>query len=117
MAQPQITYRGIPHSPAMDAKITELAARLEELHPKITRCHVVVLETDRHKQKGNLFQVHVDLHVPGHDVVATQKASEDAYVAITGAFEAASRQLEDVARIRRGEVKAHREERGDNTTP
>src|SRR5437016_6303277 len=30
---PQITYRGMPHSPVMDAKILELAAKLEELHP------------------------------------------------------------------------------------
>ena len=114
MAQPQITYRGMPHSPAMDSRIVELAARLEELHPRITRCHVVVAETDRHKQKGNLFEVHLDIHVPGHEVVATQKANEDAYVAINEAFEVASRQLEDVARIQRGEVKAHRPDRGPN---
>ena len=111
MVNPQITYRGIPHSPAMDARITELAARLEDLHPRITRCHVVVDETDRHKQKGNLFEVHVDLHVPGCDIAATRHADEDAYVAITQAFEVVTRQLEDAVRKQRGEVKAHRRDR------
>jgi len=117
MAKPQITYRGMPHSPAMDAKITELAGRLEELNPRITRCHVVVVESDHHKTKGNLFEVHVDLHIPGHEIVATQKANEDAYVAINEAFEVAARQLEDVMRRQRGEVKAHRDDRGDNARP
>ncbi len=117
MAQTQITYRGMPHSPAMDARIVELAAKLDEFHPQITRCHVVVLETDRHKNKGNLFECHLDLHVPGHEIVATRKSSEDAYVAVTEAFDVAFRQLEDVVRIQRGEVKQHRGERGDTPTP
>ena len=117
MDQPQITYRGMPHSPAMDTRILELVAKLEELNDRITRCHVVVAEADHHKTKGNLFEVHVDLHVPGHEIVATQKAHEDAYVAITEAFEVATRQLEDVMRRQRGEVKQHRAERGDSPTP
>ena len=117
MANTQITYRGMPHSPTMDARIQELAARLDDLHPKITRCHVVVDETDRHKTKGNLFEVHVDLHIPGSEIVATKKANTDAYVAISEAFEVVTRQLEDTVRRQRGDVKAHRDNRGDNVTP
>lgn len=114
MTEPQITYRGMPHSPAMDAKIIEHASRLDDVNPRITRCHVIVSETDKHKSKGNCFEVHVDLHIPGHEIVATQKANADAYAAINEAFEVATRQLDDVMRRQRGEVKAHREERGDN---
>ena len=117
MAQPNITYRGMSSSPAMDARINELAAKLDEFHPRITRCHVVMVETDKHKHKGNLFECHLDLHVPGHEIVATEQPNEDAYVAITEAFAVAARQLEDVVRIERGEVKRHREERGDNPIP
>ena len=101
MAQPQITYRGMPHSPAMDARIVELAARLDELNPRISRCHVVVVESDQHKNKGNLFEVHIDLHVPGHEIVATRQANQDAYVALTHAFDVATRQLEDAVQRRR----------------
>ena len=117
MAQPQITYRGMPHSPAMDARIVELASRLEDLNPRITRCHVVVVEADHHKHKGNLFEVHIDLHIPGHEIVATQKANVDAYVAINDAFEVLARQLEDAVRRDRGEVKRHRDQRGDTASP
>jgi Ribosome-associated protein Y (PSrp-1) len=107
MISPQITYRGMAHSPAMDARIVELASKLEDLHPRITRCHVVVDETDRHKSKGNLFEVHVDLHVPGCDIAATRQANADAYVAISQAFDVLTRQLEDVVRRQRGETKNH----------
>jgi ribosome-associated translation inhibitor RaiA len=92
----------------MDARILELAAKLDEFHPKITSCHVVVDELDRHKHKGNLFSVRIDLHVPGRELVATHQHHEDAYVAIGDAFDVMFRQLEDAARIQRGDVKRHR---------
>jgi ribosomal subunit interface protein len=106
MTDPQITYRGMPHSPAMDARIRELSAKLEEFHPKITSCHVVVDETDKHKRKGNLFDVRIDLHVPGREIFASHQ-DEDAYVAITQAFDVAYRQVENDIRMKRGEVKHH----------
>ena len=117
MVNPQITYRGMAHSPAMDGRIRELAAKLEGLHPRITRCHVVVEETDRHKSKGNLFEVHVDIHVPGSEIVATRHAHEDAYVALGNAFDVVIRQLEDTVHRQRGEVKTHRDDRGDSPIP
>ena len=117
MQEPQITYRGMPHSPAMDERIRELAQKLEEFHPKITHCHVVVNEPDKHKRHGNQFEVRVDLHVPGREIVATHQKNEDAYVAIHAAFDVLYRQLEEDIRMKRGEVKRHREERGDNSTP
>ena len=101
----------------MDARILELSTKLEDLHPRMTRCHVVVTETDSHKSKGNLFEVHVDVHVPGHDIIATQQANEDAYLAVTQAFDVATRQLEETLQKQRGEVKAHRDDRGENATP
>jgi ribosomal subunit interface protein len=117
MATPQITYRGMPSSPAMEARIVELSEKLDEFHDKISRCHVVMVETDKHKTKGNLFECHLDVHIPGHDVVATQKSHEDAYAAITQAFDVAFRQLEHFARMDRGEVKVHRNDRGDSAQP
>ena len=116
MTQPQITYRGMPHSPAMDARIRELADKLDEFHPRITSCHVVIDEIDRHKSKGNLFEVRVDLHVPGREIVATHQQHEDAYAAVTQAFDVVVRQLEDDVRRKRGEVKRHHEPR-DEPTP
>ena len=105
--EPQITYRRMNHSPALDARIRELATKLEKFHPKITSCHVIVDELDRHKTKGNLFDVRVDVHVPGREIVASNQQNEDPYVAITEAFRVMERQLEEEIRMTRGEVKRH----------
>ena len=117
MEEPQITYRGMDHSPALDARIRELIAKLEEFHPKITRCRVVLNEVDHHKSKGNQFEARVDVHVPGEEIVATHQRHEDPYAAVTNAFDVMYRQLEEnIARVR-GEVKRHTDERGDNARP
>ena len=113
MIEPQITYRGMQHSPATDSRIREQVARLEEFHPNITSCHVVVGEVDRHKSKGNHFEVRVDCHVPHKEIVSTLKEHEDAYVAVTLAFDVVVRQLEEDIERKRGQVKRHGE--GDRT--
>lgn len=108
MQEPQITYRGMEHSPAMDARIVELASRLEGINPRITSCHVVVDEVDRHRSKGNLFEVHINCHVPGHgEVVSSRHSNEDAYVALGEAFDAVHRRLEEARQIERRGVKLH----------
>jgi ribosomal subunit interface protein len=107
MAQPQITYHRMSSSPAMDARILELCEKLDEFHPKITSCHVVVEEIDKHKQKGNLFDVRIDLHVPGREIVASHQQNEDCYAAITAAFDVMYRQLEQDIQKKRREVKHH----------
>ena len=114
--KPQITYRGLDHSPALDARIVEQTSKLEDLHPKITMCHVVVDELDKHKRKGNLFEVRIDLHVPGREI-ATHAQHEDPYTAATNAFDHMYRQLEEDIRIQRGEVKRHGESRGNEAQP
>jgi len=117
MINPQITYRGMEHSAALDDRIRELANKLEEFNPKITSCHVIVDERDRHKQKGNHFEVRVDLHVPGREVVASLKENEDPYVALNDAFHVLMRKLDEDLDKQRGKVKRHEAERGDNAAP
>ena len=95
------------HSSAMDSRIREQVAKLEEFHPNITSCHVVVGATDKHQSKGNHFEVRVDLHVPHREIVSTLKEHEDAYAAITAAFDVVQRQLEEDIERKRGQVKRH----------
>ena len=49
----------------------------------------------------------VDLTLPGQEVAVTRVHDEDVYVALRDAFDAARRKVEEVVRIRRGEVKQH----------
>jgi len=103
----QITVREIPHSEALDALIRERAARLEAFHPHIMSCRVVVEIPHKHKHQGKLFNVRLDVTVPGHELVINRDLHEDAHVALRDAFDAAKRRLEDIVRLQRGDVKSH----------
>jgi len=104
----QITVNDMPHSDALDARIRKKVAELERFHPRITSCRVTVAELGKRHQQGRQFEVRVDVRVPGHgDIVANRHQHQDVYVALRDAIDATARQLEDVARERRGEVKAH----------
>jgi ribosomal subunit interface protein len=103
----QITVRDVPHSEALEARIREKAANLEEFHPRIISCRVTVEELRKHHHQGRHFQVSLDVRVPGREVVVNHAHDEDVYVALRDAFDAAKRQLEEVVRLKRGDVKAH----------
>ena len=103
----QVTYRDMERSEALDARIRGKAVKLEEFHPHVVSCHVVVEERHRHRHQGRQFTVSIDLRVPGHEVVINRDHHEDVYVALRDAFDAAGRKLEDLARLQRGDVKTH----------
>jgi ribosomal subunit interface protein len=104
----QITIRKIGASEALEARIRDKAADLERFHPRITSCRVTVEEADRHHHQGRQFAVRLDVRAPGHaDIVVTRHHDQDVYVALRDAFDAATRQLEDVARELRQDVKTH----------
>jgi ribosome-associated translation inhibitor RaiA/cold shock CspA family protein len=103
----QVTYRGMDSSAALDAAVREHAAKLEQFHPRLMSCRVVIEEAGRHKTKGRQFVVRVDLKAPGGEVAVNRDHHEDVYVALRDAFDAARRKLEDFAREQRGDVKHH----------
>lgn len=105
----QITWRDIPPSEALEAAIRERADKLDLFYPHIMACRVTVGITGKHKHQGQQFAVAVDLSVPGKEIVVNRDHDEDAYGALRDAFDHARRQLEDFARIQRGDVKLHQE--------
>jgi ribosomal subunit interface protein len=108
----QITFRGIPHSDAVEARIREKVAKLEKFHTHIMSCRVAVESEHQHHHHGNQYHIRIDITTPRKELVISREhhdkqAHEDIYVAIRDAFKAATRQLEDYARVQRGEVKNH----------
>ncbi|MHC5022358.1 MAG: HPF/RaiA family ribosome-associated protein [Planctomycetota bacterium] len=108
----QVAFRGMKVSDAVEAACWEEAAKLERYFDRMTGCRVVIAEPHRQHRKGNLFEVRIDLTVPGGEIVVTREppahhADEDVFVALRDAFDTARRRLEDFARRRRGQVKAH----------
>jgi ribosomal subunit interface protein len=106
--QIQTTLQNMPRSEALEARIRQDAAKLERFHPRITSCRVVVGESELHHIKGRQFSVHVEVRAPGHeDLISTKHHDEDVYVALRDAFDSVRRQLEEVVREARGDVKVH----------
>ncbi|MES2365829.1 MAG: HPF/RaiA family ribosome-associated protein [Pseudomonadota bacterium] len=103
----QITIRDMPASAVLEDHIREKAAKLEHFYPALVGCRVVVELPHKHKQHGKLFNVRIDLTVPGSEIVINRDQSEDVYVALRDAFDAANRKLEDYGRRQRGDVKTH----------
>jgi len=103
----QVTFRDMPPSDAVEARIREKADKLARFYDRIVGCRVVVEMPQRHKHQGKLHSVRIDLTVPGAELVANHAQHEDVYVAIRDAFIAITRRVEDYARKQRGDVKAH----------
>jgi ribosomal subunit interface protein len=104
----QITVRDIRHSPTLDAHIRSKAAKLEQHSSPIISCRIVAEAPHKHQQSGRLYSVRLDIAVPGREIVVNHEHDEDIYVALRDAFNAAKRQLEDYAQIRRGETRSRK---------
>ncbi len=108
----KITFKDMAPSPTIEARIHEKAADLERFYDRIVGCHVTVEAPHRHHRKGKLYNVRVDVSLPGKDVLIGRTgpldhAHEDVNVAIRDAFDAARRLVEDHVRRMRGDVKKH----------
>ncbi len=108
----QITFRGIPKSEAVEARIREKVSKLERFHSNIMSCRVAVEAEHQHHHQGNQYHIRIDITTPRKELVVSREhhdkqAYEDIYVAIRDAFNAAARQLENYAQVRRGDVKTH----------
>lgn len=109
----RVTFRHMPSSAAVEARVSEHVGRLERFHHRIISCHVVVEAPAGHRRKGAPFGVRVELVVPGGDICVTneqadREAHTDVYVALRDAFDTAKRRLrERVREVRFEPSQAH----------
>ena len=73
---------------------------------------MVVDRPHLHHKEGNLYQIRIDLKVPGGELAVKREPSQhtdykNLDILIRDAFDEMRRQLEDHARRQRGEAKAH----------
>lgn len=108
----QISFHGLDKSDAVETRIREKVAKLEQYFDRITGCRVVV---ERHHRSGHAsatgqpYHVSIILEVPGDELIVKRdpkrddslKDHEDIQIALRDAFAAMGRQLKDyVARMR-----------------
>jgi ribosome-associated translation inhibitor RaiA len=127
----QTTYRNMPPSEAVTARVQKEAEKLNKYFDGITSCAVVIEAPHGHNNHhGEPFHVRIELGVPGKDLVVNHNPAlkqvrerdeeararknheveaphKDVYVAIRDAFLAARRQLQDYVQCLRHEVKTH----------
>lgn len=103
----QIQFHGLESSAALEAHAHDHVRKLEQFAQDITACRVTVEVEQKHQHQGRPFSVHIDLTLPGHELVVNRVQHEDAYIALRDAFDKLRRQLEDAVRRRRGEEKHH----------
>ncbi len=103
----QITVLNVPRSAALEERVRKMAGKLEKFHSRIVSCRVGIEELRRHRSRGRLFHVRVDLRVPGRELVSNHRHDKDPYLALRDAFASLRRQLEDASRITRRDDKRH----------
>ncbi|MSO76676.1 MAG: HPF/RaiA family ribosome-associated protein [Alphaproteobacteria bacterium] len=108
----QVTFRDIDPSEAVEARIRERAERLDRFHERIMGCRVRVAAPRRQGRKGHIYQIRIELTVPGDTLIINRahpvsQSHEDVYVAIRDAFDAAERQLDAQSKRQQGEIKTH----------
>ena len=101
-----IVFHEVDHSPTLEQAIRNRATKLQKFATSITSCRVTV-GRPHHRCRGNLFNVRIDLRVTGGALVVNREPAKDhshenVYAALTDAFAAARRQLQDFVRIQGG---------------
>lgn len=90
-------------SEAVDATVRKHLAKLDQIYDRIVNCRATIELSSARGRQGNLYSVHVDVKIPGEQIIATRgHENEDVYVAIRDAFNAVQRRVEDHVRRRRG---------------
>jgi cold shock CspA family protein len=113
----EIAFDNVEPSDWIETDIRERAAKLDSFYGRITACRVRVITPHKQHRTGNVPTVHIELSVPGKDLVVSHAPHrpEDRYAepaptlrtVIRDAFKAAERQLKDFKQQIGGEVKPH----------
>jgi cold shock CspA family protein len=111
----EIAFHNTPSSSKPEAEIRERVGKLDRLYHHLIGCRISVEQLHRRHQNGNLFDVHIDMRVPGDKIVVSHEphrarekfADPDVGIALRNAFKTAERRLLDYKRKQRGDVKVH----------
>ena len=109
----QIEFEGVQASAELKSAIGQLVAKLETRFDRVTVARIVVRGPGEHQKTGGQYQVSIRLTLPdGRSVNVARTPTEDERYAdlnfaINDAFKRARRQLQDEARLMRGDIKHH----------
>lgn len=113
----EIAFHNMPGNPEAERDIRSRVEKLDALYDRLTACRVSVEALHKQHKTGNIYEVHIELTVPGGKLVVSREphrakqkyANPDVFTSIRDAFEAAERQLIAYKDKLQGEVKTHPE--------
>lgn len=98
----QITSHNVSIGSPGAALIRRHAAKLETFSDRITACRVTVEVPQRFPRGAPIvYNVRIDVTVPGEEIVVTRQGNPELETAIQDAFDAMARRLQDYGGIRR----------------
>lgn len=106
----ELCFRGVRRSRDLEAMIRRKVGKLERFCDHLTGCRVAV-ERLHTRESGGPYRVRISLTVPpGHELAVHKeprdpRLSDNVRAVITDAFAAAERQLKELVRRQRSEVK------------
>lgn len=108
----EISFQHVEPSDEICALVREKAGHLEQVFDGITSCHVHIRAPHRRQQTGNLYEVTVEVRVPGRELVVRHDQTdtvrhEHLRVAVRDAFAAMAIRLNRWKRQLEGNVKTH----------
>lgn len=98
-----IHFHGIEKSDALEAKVREKYSKLKRHFDRMSACRVVLEAPNRNNAKAKLFQVKIEISVPGQKPIIINHEREggspqdDLGLALRDAFEVATRRVDDLA--------------------
>ncbi len=101
----EISAKNVHLSPEMEELIRDKAQKLDNFHDGIIGCRVKVDMPHRSQRSGQVYNVTIDITVPGSEIIVKREPNEDLYVAISNSFDTAERRLKEHAGKQRSEIK------------
>lgn len=103
----EISARDVRINDETEELIRDKALKLDRFYDQIIGCRVKVDVPHRSQRSGIMYNVRIDITVPGGELIVKREPDEDLRVAIVNSFETAQRRLTGYADRQRGEVKTH----------
>ena len=108
----EIAFKHVEPTDEIKALVSEKAAQLDKFHNGITSCHVYIRAPHQSQQTGNLYEVTLEVRIPGQELVVRRHQDDrperaHLQVAIRDAFDAMQQELKSAARKLQGDVKHH----------
>lgn len=108
----ELSFQHVEPTEEIKALVREKADQLDGIYNGITSCHVYIRAPHQSQQTGDLFEITIEVRIPGKELVVRRHQDDQPErahlkVAIRDAFDAMQRELKSASRKLQGDVKHH----------